>query len=69
MDPETLSGSSDVPGHKLIGISGINEQCGELEGITPAELALTEVSLSEARSKVEGLLSRADELTAKVESR
>lgn len=48
---------------------GINEQSGELEGMTPAELALIKASLSEARAKVERLLRRADELTATVESR
>lgn len=53
----------------LIGMSGINERSGELEGMTPAELALIKASLSEARVKVERLLKRADELTAMVESR
>lgn len=53
----------------LIGMSGINERSGELEGMTPAELALIEASLSEARVKVERLLRRATELTATVESR
>lgn len=50
-------------------MSGINEQSGELEGMTPAELALIRTSLSEARAKAERLLRRADELTAMVESR
>lgn len=53
----------------LIGMSGINERSGELESMTPAELALIKASLSEARVKVERLLRRADELTASVESR
>lgn len=53
----------------LIVMSGINERSGELEGMTPAELALIKASLSEARVKVERLLRRADELTATVESR
>ncbi|MEV2198095.1 site-specific integrase [Streptomyces phaeochromogenes] len=37
-------------------MSGINERSGELEGMTPAELALIKASLSEARVKVERLL-------------
>ncbi len=53
----------------LIGMSGINERSGELGGLTPTELALIEASLSEARATVERLLRRADELTARVESR
>lgn len=64
-----MSGSSAVPGYMLIGMSGSNERSGELEGMTPAELALIKASLSEARVKVEQLLRRADELTATVESR
>lgn len=51
----------------LIGISGINERSGELEGLTPAELAVIKASLSAARVKVERLLRRADELTARAE--
>lgn len=50
-------------------MSGIDEQSGELECMTPAELALIKASLSEARAKADRLLSRADELTATVESR
>lgn len=53
----------------LIGMSGINERSGELEGMTPAELALIKASLRDARVKAERLLRRADELTAQVESR
>lgn len=53
----------------LIGMPGIKERSSELEGMTPAELALIKASLSEARVKVERLLRRADELTAMVESR
>jgi hypothetical protein len=53
----------------LIGMSGIDERSGELEGLSCAELALIKASLRDARIKVERLLMRADELTAKVESR
>lgn len=53
----------------LIGMSGITERSGELEGMTPAELALIKASLSEARVKVERLLRRATELTLRAESR
>lgn len=63
-----MSGSSVVHGYMLIGMSGINERSGELEGMTPAELALIKASLRDARVKVERLLRRADELTAQVES-
>lgn len=50
-------------------MSGINEQSGELQGMSPAELALIKASLREARATVERLVERADQLTVRVESR
>jgi len=64
-----VSGSSSVSGRMLIAMPGINERSGELGGLTPKELALIEACLCEARATVERLLRRADELTARVESR
>lgn len=53
----------------LICMPGINERKSELAGLTAAELALIKASLGEARATADGLLRRADALTAKVASR
>lgn len=53
----------------LIYMPGINERKNELAGLTPAEFALIKASLDEARATAEGLLRRADALTANVASR
>ncbi len=53
----------------LIGMPGINDRRNEQGGLTPAELALIKASLNAARTTAEGLLRRADALTAKAESR
>lgn len=53
----------------LILMPGIRERKNELADLTPAELALIKASLDEARATTEGLLRRANALTAKVESR
>lgn len=68
-DPDSLSGSSVVSGHMLIGMSAIYEQRSELAGMSPAEFALITASMRQARGAVEGLLRRTDELTATVDSR
>lgn len=64
-----MSGSLSVDGRMLVGMSGTNDRVGELGGLTPAELAVIQASLSKARATVERLVRRADELTARVESR
>lgn len=56
-------------GHMLLGMPRINERNDDLGGLTPAELATIKAGLSKARAMAEGLLKRADELTARVEAR
>lgn len=63
-----MSGSSYVPAHMLIGMSGSCEQVNRSACLTPAELALIKASLGEARTRVDQLIQRANALTKKVES-
>lgn len=67
-DPDSLSGSSGVGAHMLIGMSGSNEPRTAELGMTPAEFALIKASLRQARAKAESLLSRADRLTERAAS-
>lgn len=64
-----MSGSPVVRGHMLVVMTRIHERIGKLEGLSPSELALVRASLSEAHTKAEQLLGRADALIERAELR